>query len=282
MRDVGKHILAAALCVVVLTARAASAPPTASDVFDKLIAAYNNLDSYSATVFTEGYDTFLKERQKRMNNDYSLLAKSQGVTLQIDDKPVFKRGHYTLKFKKPYLQQLKIVKSDFTPAIAYGTLLTYRSDGDPEAWWAKLKFLPFALKKSVAENDAGGAITSNWVVTFMHMFYYKTNSDMTLAPDASVNGRKCYVIRFSFDWNKHPKWDRVEPPFADFEIPAQIKNLVWNEIQKNEEQKFSNVDYFIDKQKFVLLRSEEYIDGKFQWRTDYRDIKLGGLTIEDF
>ena len=262
----------------------APAGPTAREILEKLAANIKSLQSYKFTTFLEGYDTFTKDRQKNMIGDYKSLAEKVGnPEVKVYEKPVLKRGTYDVKFMKPYLSQMKIVRSDFVPSIIYGTLITYRSDKDPEAWWAKLRILPIAIKRNVTKDDAGGAITSNWDNILLYMLFYSDIADISLAPEAEFDGRKCYVLRYTFDWKKRPVWNHKEPPFGDFEVPDQIKNLLWPEMLKTERQKYSSIDYFIDKERMIPLMSEEYINnGEFYWRTMYKDIQLGGLKESDF
>jgi len=254
----------------------------AKDVLNKLIASIKSLESYKFTAFLEGMDTFTKDRQKDMVGDYKSLAKKTNTSVEVEEKAQMKRGLYEVKFMKPYLNQMKVVKSDFVPKLIYGTLITYRADKDPEVWWAKPKISPIAIKRSVEKDDSAGAITMNWYNVLLHLMYYSTNADLSLQPETVYEERPCYVLRVTFDWNKRPKWNHKKPDFAEFGIPGPIQEVLWKDMLEIERQKFTYIDYFIDKERLIPLKTEEYVEGKFHWRTMFRDIAIGGLTADDF
>jgi hypothetical protein len=267
------------------TATPAKAPADAAarEVLTKLADTVKSLQSYKCRAYLEGLDTYTKDRQKAVTGNYKAMAEKTGTEVKIADKPQVKRGLYEIKFMKPYLYQMRIIKSDFVPKIIFGTVITYRSDEDPEVWWAKPKISPIAIKRSITKDDSGGALTTNWYNVLLHMIYYAAgNADITLLPDADFEGRKCYVLRYTFDWKKHPTWTHKQPDFAAFGVNDQIKKLLWADLLDIEKQKFSTINYYIDKERMIPLMTEEYIEGEFHWRTQFKDIELGGLKTSDF
>lgn len=270
-------------------ARAQDSSAEARKTLDSLVANYlNNIDSHKYTWNAYGNDRFSKERQKDMTGDYEDLAKKKGAEVgDVSSKPEFKRGLYDIKFKKPYLIQMTVVKSDFIPAAARsllkGVLLTYRSDKYQDVWWAKPKFSPIALKKSVEKDDAAGALTSSWSSALLNMLYYESNSSgLSMRPDDEFDGRKCKVVRLTYDWTKKPKWNRVKPPFSKFQVPAPIEKIIWSGMLDIEKQKYSHIDYFIDAEKNILLKTEEFVEGEFHWRNAFSNIEMNTLKAEDF
>jgi hypothetical protein len=274
--------LAAAMLIFPGRAMCQKNDMTAAQIYDKLLKTYESVDSHSYTWLAEGMDTFTKDRQKEMTGNYESMAKKAGVTNEVEEKAKLVRGKYEIKFKKPYLQQMKVIKSDFTPSIIWGTLITYRSDKVKEDWWAKPKISPVAIKRSVKDDDAGGALTANWTVALLYMQYYKGNAELSRQPDAEVMGRPCYVIRYTFDWEKRPKFNRVKPPFSKYSVPGPIEAVIWNDMIGIEKQRNSHNDYFIDKEKFWLLKIEEFVGGKFHWRNTFADLEVDKLTDKDF
>ncbi|MFA6451304.1 MAG: hypothetical protein WCX65_17660 [bacterium] len=260
----------------------APADADARALLSKLVANVKSLDSYKFKAYLEGYDTFSKDRQKDIAGGYKNLAEKTGTDVKIAEKPQMKRGLYEAKFMKPYLTQMKIIKSDFVPKILLGTIITYRSDKDPDVWWAKPKISPVAIKRSIVKDDSAGATTMNWNKIMIQMIYYGSNADLSLQPEVDFDGHKCYVLRFSFDWTKRPVWNHKQPPIKDFGMPVQINDIIWGEMIKIEKQKFSSIDYFIDKERMVPLKIEESIDGEFFWRTMFKDVEIGGLKESDF
>lgn len=280
-----------AFCTIVADAKTAPAPKatatartdaSAKDILKRLIASIKSLDSYKFTALLEGMDTFTKDRQKEMVGDYKTLAKKTKTNVEVEENAQMKRGLYEVKFMKPYLNQMKVVKSDFVPKIIYGTLITYRSDKDPEVWWAKPKISPMAVKRSVAKDDSAGAITMNWYNVLLHLMYYSANADISLQMETVFEDRPCYVLRVTFDWDKRPKWNHKKPGFDEFGIPKPIQEVLWKDMLEIERQKFTYIDYFIDKERMIPLKTEEYVEGKFHWRTMFKNITIGGLSPDDF
>lgn len=261
----------------------------ARQLLDKLVGNYlANIDSHKYMWYSAGDDRFSKERQKSMSGSYGDMAKEKGADVgEVSDKPEIKRGLYEIEFMKPYLVQMKVVRSDFIPkavrAFVFGTLVTYRSDKLRDVWWAKLKFSPFAWKKSVEKDDAGGALKSGWTGSLLHLLYFADNaSELSVQPDAEFDGKKCKVLRLSFDWEKNPEWNHKKPPFDKFQVPEQIEKIIWEGMLEIEQQKFEYIDHFIDAEKNILLKIEEYIDGKLHWRNSFTDIEINTLTEKDF
>ncbi len=274
--------IAAAMFALILGAMPADSQDlTPQQILDRAITGYENVESHSYTWYAEGMDTFSKDRQKEIQSSNQKYAKKAGAE-EVEEEAKLVRGKYEMKFMKPYLAQMRLVKSDFVPKIGWGMLLTYRSDTNPDVWWAKPKISPMAVKRSVADDDAAGSITSNWTVVFLYMLYYSQNAEMTLQPDAEADGHDCYVIRYNFDWEKRPEWDHKKPDFGKFGVPEQIETLIWKDMLNIEEQKFSYIDYYIDKEKFWPRKTEEYINGKFHWRNTLADAKVNDLTVKDF
>ncbi|MFH1539158.1 MAG: hypothetical protein ABIH66_09380 [bacterium] len=293
MKKIAANLL---LIVIPLLALFAAAPTAAQDttddarkLLDSLVDNYlENIDSHKYNWHAYGNDRFSKERQKNISGNYESMAKKKGAEVEaVSEEPEIKRGLYEIEFMKPYLVQMKVVKSDFIPkavrSFVFGTLVTYRSDKLVDVWWAKLKFSPIALKKSVEKDDAGGALTSGWTNALLNLIYFSGNAaGLSMQPDAEFDGRNCKVLRLTFDWEKTPEWNHEKPPFDKFQAPEQIEKIIWDGMLEVEQQKFDYIDYFIDAEKNILLKIEEYIDGKLHWRNSFTDIELNTLTEEDF
>lgn len=280
-------LAAALVSAALICGSAAAAPnvkPEAKKVFDKVMSTFlNDIDSHKYLWNIEGYDKFSKERQKEMAGHYDDIAKKQGAEVEISENVEIKRGGYIIEFKKPYLTQMEIVKSDFVPVLLNGSLITYRSDKKQNKWYVKPKISPVAVGRSIEKDDAGGAITAGWPVVLLYLQYYHDNAaTVTLQPDATFDGKKCKVIRLTFDWKKTPAWNKKKPPFAKFAVPAPIEKIIWDGMLDIEQQKFSHIDYFVDAKQNVVVKTEEYINGKFHWRNTFTKIEINKLTEKDF
>lgn len=284
MKNIIKTAMLLTAFVISFSVAAFSAEPgSAKELADMVVKAYDGIESHKYTWTFEGMDTFSKERRKEMAGHYKDVAKKAGVEDEgVDDQAKKVRAKYEIEFMKPYLSQMKVVKSDVTPKIIWGTVITYRSDKDPDVWWAKPKISPVAVKRSVKDDDAGGAFTSNWTVAILYMLYYMENGAATLSAEQPCEDGSCYVLSITFDWEKTPKWNHKKPPFDRLQVPAQIADIIWKDMQKIEDQKFSRIDYFIRKKDLTLYKEEQYINGKFHWRNNFLNAELNGLNKKDF
>lgn len=279
---------AAAAALVSLQGRALAAPAlTADQVIQKTVDTYNKLDSYKMADYKYGYDTFSKDRQKEMTSAYKDMAKQQGVNADagkpVSRKPEIKQGSYEVIFKKPYMMRMTILKSDYVPDFVIGSVLTYNTSKNAKQWEAKLKSIPVAIKRSVAKDDSGGFLEMGWAFAIMSMQNIKAAGSAKLAGQEKVNGINCYVIEVKFTPAQWSKFKPISPDLKKLGVPQELnKVLTSNTLPTPGKEKYSSVKYWIDSSRFLLIRSEEYIDGKFYWRNEYRNIVLNKQTASDF
>jgi len=252
------------------------------ELFKKVVSTYQALKSYEFVNYKKGYDTFSKERETETKGTYGEVGKKIGKKVEMNEvsqKPQIKEGVYEVRFKKPFLLQMKIIKSDFCPSVVYGTVITYRPDKDPNVWWAKLKYMPVAMKRSVKKDDSGGFFSMGWAFSIINMHNQKKNGIMKIKGMEKVQGRDCYLLEFTFDPKRVKPY---QPNLKEWGVPAALESELNNTIRGLKKQKTSSVKYWIDAQRFLILKSEEYVRGKFHWQDEYRDIKLNHLSAEDF
>lgn len=194
-----------------------------------------------------------------------------------DDKPVLKKSCFDYKFKKPYLCQMTIIHSDFTPAMLNGAMLTYRPDKNPKVFWVKLKYSPIAMKRAVA-SESGGFLSGNWTMALIVMNNYRVNGAMTLAGREKIDGRDAYLLRFTLQ--SHDKIYKVN--LADWQAPPEIAFKLKEQLDTLKKEKHSEATYWIDAEQFVIVKTQNKIAGKVHWSETYTDIKLNTLTEKDF
>lgn len=288
LKGVNKNMKKLFMCValVALASGAAfgqQAPSSPKDLLNKMVKANDALKSYKYTWMFEGYDTFTKERRKEMSGHYDNIAKKAGVEDQkVGEEAKLVRAKYDIEFMKPYLSQMTVIKSDLTPKLLWGAVITYRADKDENVWWAKPKISPMAVKRSVKDDDAGGAFASNWSVALLYILYYADNGTLSLSGEKPCEDGTCYVLTVNFDWKKKPAWNHKRPPFDKFKIPSLVADIIWKDLQKVEKQKFSHIDYFVRKKDFTIYKEEQYINEKFHWRNMFANAQLNGLSESDF
>jgi len=256
---------------------------TAEEVMKKAEAAYMGLKSYSYTTNKEGLDTFAKKQAEKMQDANKSLADSAGVEVEEKkttgaDKMTY--AMYNVKFAKPYILQMQILRLDLAPDLVIKGKMTYNSAKDPKSWYAKLELTPAPLKRSVKKDDASGFLTMGWSTTLLDMQNFAANGKAKYVGEEKALGQACHVIEISFgDWSK---FKPITPDWKKWQIPADIQHLVKENLADPKEKKYSKVKYWISKKENFIIQVEKFRNGKFYWRDNFTKIKTNHLTKEDF
>jgi hypothetical protein len=282
-----KTMRSALVMLLAVAALAWSAAPasaiTADEVIKNAVDAYMKLQSYSYTNNKEGLDTFAKKQASKMQETNKGLADSAGVKVEEKkttgaDKMTY--AMYNIKFAKPYILQMQILRLDLAPDLVLKGKFTYNAAKDPKTWWAKLAVTPTPLKRSVKKDDASGFLTMGWDGFLLDLQNFAANGKVKYAGTAKALGVECHVLEITFpDWNK---FKPITPDFAKFKIPADIQHLVKENLADPKEKKYSSVKYWITKKDFHVIQVEKYRNGKFYWRDTITKIKINNLKKEDF
>ena len=281
------------LFVVVLAALAlvgAARPAcavTAEEVIKKAIDTYQKMDNYIYTNSKEGLDTFAKKQAAKMTEANKNLADSAGVEVKnkaatAAGAPKMTYAKYNVKFMKPYVLQMQILRLDLAPDLLIEGKFTYNSATDPKSWWAKLKLTPTPLKRSVAKDDASGFLTMGWSTDFIDMQNFAANGKAKYAGKGKALGIDCHIIEISFTKDNWAKFKPITPKWADWGIPSNIQHLVKENLSDPKEKKYSSVKYWISVKDNHLIQIEKYIGGKFYWRDNFAKIKTNYLKKADF
>ncbi|MEW6200509.1 MAG: hypothetical protein AB1546_00920 [bacterium] len=255
---------------------------SADEIVDKVISTYRELDSYEYMNFDRGYDTFTKKQQKNIGDMYSTVAERlRTAAPEVEKEPRIVEGTHLIKFKKPYLLQMKLIKSDYVPSIVYGTVVTYRPDKNPDVWWAKVRFLP-SFKRSVANDDAGGFFSKNWMLPVLNLDVYRELGTMKLNGIKSFEGVKCYILDFEFNFSGDKKIEIKKPDYRRWGVPKEIEKFINDDLLRIKEIKPSSIRYWIDAERFLILKTEQFVNKKFLDMSEYREIKLNHLSKKDF
>jgi hypothetical protein len=277
-------VVFAAVVSVAVIARPAQAL-TGQEIIDKTIAAYNSISSYSYTDFEHGYDTFARKTQAELTEKNASLAQSQGVDAKKpkqDAPPTLKDGTYIVKFLKPFNIQMIMVKSDFVPAFLNEGKFTYNASDNPKVWWARAKSVPTPLKMSVAKDKSGGFLTMGWTFKLLGVKNMASNGTVKLVGNEKALAQDCYVVEISFTKDSWKKFKPITVDYKAWGIPADMKSMVDDTLKDPTVKKYSSTKLWISKKNFVIVKSEDYINGKFFWRTEYRKIELNKLKKSDF
>lgn len=207
------------------------------------------------------------------------------VTLKKQDddepalEPVLKKSCYTYKFMKPYLCQMVILHSDYTPKILDGAMLTYRPDKNPNVFWAKMKYSPIAIKRSI-KSESGGFLSGNWTMTLIGMYHHRLNGTMELAGREKLDGRDAYILKFSFPDHENLKIHKVD--IVKWQVPVEIAFKIKDQLDTLGKEKQTEFTYWIDAERFIILKTRNKIAGEVHWTETFEDIKLNHLTEKDF
>jgi len=256
---------------------------TPAELITCIKKAYENINSYSYTNEQGEYDTLTKEIQKEARKNYSEENKKycKEETPEVSDKPEYKKGIYEVEFYKPYDINVEIDSSDYTPSILNGVQLIYKPDEDPNNFAAKVKILwiiPITFHKDVQEEVTGDFLVMNWTVDLLQLDYYLKNGESSISSEQEkIDGRDTYLLEFKFPQN-------IKPSVPEYDlggIPTQAKHKVDYTLAGLENLKYSSVKFWVDKNDFIIIKREEYIDDKLHASRIFKDIKLNNLCKDD-
>ena len=266
-----------AVAALVLAAQSASAV-SVKEVIGKSQEAYKKVESVKYVYYTHGYDTFA-----RKTAEAATAKEGQGKvdSKASDGKSQLVDATYNVKFMKPYVLQMVIVEGDLMPDLVLDGKFTYNGATKPKDWWAKLKNMP-AMKKSVTKDDSYGLLTMGWSMNILHLLNYATNGTPKLVGKDKFMGKECYVLEVSFTADDWKKFKVVNINLKGWGFPEQMKQLVFDSLSGGTEKKYSSVKFWIGTDDFFIYKIEDYIKGKFFWRTEFRNVQVNALKKSDF
>ena len=174
-----------------------------------------------------------------------------------------------------------LLKSDYLPAILNKSILEYRPDKDPR----KFVFLPrgsktFSMTRSIYD-ESGSFLTMNWTADIFFMQQQHNNGSLRLAGKERIGGRDCYVLEF-FSFNNGKDFKLIKKDLESKGIPSDINLKLYKFSLELVKKNFSKVKYWIDEDKFIIVKKEEYIDNKLYSSKLYKDIEINNLRLKDF
>lgn len=270
---------------------------TAEKIYKNTINAYKEIESYSYINYQGEYTWFNQEKMDRAKDDYGSLIKRYGNEshngflndfngLQSSDNSSFtsspfKKGVYGYKFLKPFIVKMVLLESDYLPAILHKSILEYRPDKDPK----KFVFLPrgsktFSMTRSIYD-ESGSFLTMNWTADIFLMQQQHNNGSLRLVGREKIAERDCYVLEF-FSFNKEKEFQMIKKDLESKGIPGDINLKLYKSSFELIKKNFSKVKYWIDEDRFIIVKKEEYIDDKLYSSKLYRDIEINNLRLKDF
>jgi hypothetical protein len=274
---------------------------SAESIYQQTIESYQHIQSYSYTNYEGEYDLFVKKKEENAKENYGTLAGKYGYDYQDyykkdqngmtpdsknnDDlftNSQFKKGVYQYKFLKPFIIQMSLVDTDYIPSILNNSVMVYRPDENPKVF----RFYPrsssyFSLSRSIFD-ESGGFLTMNWTTDIIKMkLLHERGKLQKNAGKESIDGRSCYTLEFS-SFDREAGKEIIGRNLQSFHVPLAIYPQLHNTIVGVLEKNFSKVKYWIDAEKLVIVKVEEYINGQLYSSKVYKDIKINNLSLKDF
>ena len=274
----------------------AAAPLDGKAIYQKTLDAYHHIKSYSYINHQGEYNLFSKETEEGAKESYGAFAKGFGYNYENyydqngfiknnQNNPFknsqFKQGTYQYKFMKPFIIQMALVNSDYLPEILHKSVMTYRPDKDPGVF----RFFPrsssfFSLSRSI-DDESGSFLTMNWTTDLIKMQFLNENGTVRLLEKEKIDGRDCYILEFS-SINERSGDNTTGTRFLLSDIPKDISTKIDQSLSGITKKNFSSVKYWIDAEKFFIVKIEEYIQGHTYSSKTYKDIKINQLSLTDF
>ena len=271
---------AAAAVFLILAVALTSLPAPAASVKDllaKIEKHYTDVKSVDYVYFTHGYDTFAGKTSQEMQE-----KEGQGGGKKSSGPPKFVDATYNVKFMKPYVIQMTIVNGDFLPQMIWGGKFTYNPETGTKNWYAKLGGGP-AMKRNVKNDEyIDMIIPMGWTMNLLNLKNHLANGTAKLAGKQKIQGRDCNVIEISYTPDQWKNFKVLKIDFNNWGIPADVQPSVYTSIKGATEKKYSNVKFFVTVKDNFIIQTEDYIDGKFFWRTEYRNVQFNNLKKTDF
>jgi hypothetical protein len=184
-----------------------------------------------------------------------------------------------VKFMKPYLFQARLIRSNFGPE---GAEMTYRPDEDNSVFYVKMKKMPFAVKRKIEKEKSGKLLVMTFPAVFSTLSHYvKTGSSVSIPGTTEINKNKCLILSISIGkQSKHSL--NMNSLNGDLGIPAPIKEIVLENIEKRFINGITRIDYFVNTDDYLPVLIEEYAGDELYARVEFEDIELNSIKMDEF
>ncbi len=256
------------------------------EIIEKAKARSLGLDSYSFSMYKEGWDFEMEktaESTKQLTGEAkgSFIAKKYADNVKsVDSGAKYMKYEMDYKFKKPFLVQMYVKKSDYLPSVLQQSTYTYRPDKDDKVFWVKAKYVPMGIKRGT------DTVSGNFFYSTMHMNYMKMDNLMkeikpVLEGIEKVKDKEAYKIVFNFPKDKKIKTAPVN--YDKWGIPKPVQWRFKDEIDEFSRGNISKVVYFFDVETLDLVASDCFqANGEKYFHKEWTNIKTNNLTEDDF
>jgi hypothetical protein len=259
-------------------------PYTPDELMIKMTETYTSLQSYELNLQDSGYNTFFKDRQQKISKHYAQDMQKHGQKAEaIRSDPTRMEATFTIKYRRPFAISMKILETSFLPSVLFKTRVFYRSERGPEYWRVIPSFLPLVtVRRSVQKHDPGRLFTMGWIFSFLIIDKYKNFSDQKIRFGQNDYGQDCYILELFPRMKSMGSLEFRTEDLRKWGFPEPLLNKVLVDLQPLKKERPEKLVFWVDAQSFLLLKTERYVDGQLFWTTEFRDIKLNGLTEKDF
>jgi hypothetical protein len=285
-----KRALGMAVCLVLfVNVFAFSATKQLTDPKDIIAKAKTRmlgLDSYSFDMIKEGWDFEMEKTAEQTRSltgeakDSFIAKKYANNVKNVDTKAKYMKYDISYKFKKPYLVQMFVKKSDYLPSVLQQSTYTYRPDQDDKVFYVKAKYVPLGIKRGT-ETVSGNYFYTTYPMNYMKMDSLMKTIKPVLEGTEKINGRDAYKIVFNFPKGKEVK--TFPPNYDTWGIPKPVQWRFKDEIDEFSRGNISKVVYFFDVETLDLVASDcLQANGEKYFHKEWKNIKVNNLKESDF
>ncbi|HOO56193.1 MAG TPA: hypothetical protein PLN69_05170 [bacterium] len=263
------------------------------EIIQKSFEYAMSLDSYSYLVLGEGWDMNPSDTANRtavVAGEAATSFKSvSGMAKDIKEsaeenseeaKPEYKKYKCGVKFKKPFLLQMKVIMSEYVPQIIYGSLMTYRPDKNPDIFWFKPKISPMAIKRDI-NSESGDLLYSMMQHNYAIMESMSLNAEPALTGTKEYEGKELYQVEWAF--KPDTEFKSLDVDFDKYMIHEAARTRFQNSANSYIKDDIGKMVYYFDKDNLLVVMREVYNhDGSFRSRKQWKDLKINHLKEKDF
>jgi len=236
--------------------------------------SYESIESYSYTNYQGEYDTFNRQFQEEASSEYSDVSGNYGGGEEnnISTGSEFKKGVYNVNFSKPFSVKMEIVSSDYTPSALDNAFFEYAPGVYPEIFTVTILgfgFIPIGSSRSIKDNT-GDFLVMNWTVDLLEVEHLLSIGKPDFLRSESLDGKDTCVLEIDFPSPVNSSC----PAYELGDIPQEIKFKIDYIMGFPAMAKISSVKYWIDKDELVIVKREQYIDGKLHSERLYKNISI--------
>jgi len=260
-------------------------------IIDEATEKMMALDNYAFVLEKEGWDFHMEETAEataQLTGEAAGNAMTQAFTKDVDEVeaegPEWMTYASEVKFKKPWIVWMRIMRSDYVPDLLINAVMKYNYEK------SKDKFAIRAIGLQLArgtDTESGNFLYSNYTSDLIDINLLADQVEPKLdgvVELEDMDGLKAYKIEFDL---KDKKLEMKDVNLSEWGVPEELHFKVKPEInwyaREIGEGHIAKAYYYFDADTLALVKQEVFQpDGELYFRKWWRDRKLDNLTPRDF